>query len=399
MRVWSPITLLFKPLLLSLSEAARAPLIALSGVTLAAATASATLSIEAAALALRSLNGSGCSLLSTCTEDRPGVCNASCRSCVGYALDPSCCSCSRKLERHRLLAARRAHRWSPCRVWRSPPRLRRLSSRSKLLLSPSEARAAQSARCSARAPLIALSGVTLAAAAASATLLNKAAALALGSLSGTGRSLLGACTADRPVGCDARRRSCVGYAPDQAARRVSSQRPTCDCSACMSSLRLMRVWSPITLLFKPLLLSLSEAARAPLIALSGVTLAAATASATLSIKDARRVSSQRPTCDCSACMSSLRLMHVCGLRWARHLAAPRSLTGQRPCGVNLGGAPARASPLHCKASRRGLRYRRATRLPTISVGINVCRRRTLVEASELRTVSSVTLVDALAAGA
>ena len=110
MRVWSPITLLFKPLLLSLSEAARAPLIALSGVTLAAATASATLSIEAAALALRSLNGSGCSLLSTCTEDRPGVCNASCRSCVGYALDPSCCSCSQKLERHRLLAARRAHR-------------------------------------------------------------------------------------------------------------------------------------------------------------------------------------------------------------------------------------------------------------------------------------------------
>ena len=55
-------------------------------------------------------------------------------------------------------------------------------------------------------------------------------------------------------------------------------------------------------------------ARAPLIALSGVTLAAATASATLSFKDARRVSSQRPTCDCSACMSSLRLMHVCGLR-------------------------------------------------------------------------------------
>jgi hypothetical protein len=52
----------------------------------------------------------------------------------------------------------------------------------------------------ARAPLIALSGVTLAAAAASATLLNKAAALALGSLSGTGRSMLGVRTADRPVG-------------------------------------------------------------------------------------------------------------------------------------------------------------------------------------------------------
>ena len=128
--------------------------------------------------------------------------------------------------------------------------------------------------------------MTLATAAVSATLSIEAAALALGGLSGTGRSLLGACTADRPVGCDARRRSCVGYALDQAARRVSSQRPTCDSSACMSSLRLMRVWSPITLLFKPLLLSLSEAARAPLIALSGVTLAAATASATLSIEAA-----------------------------------------------------------------------------------------------------------------
>ena len=46
----------------------------------------------------------------------------------------------------------------------------------------------------------------------------------------------------------------------------------------------MRVWSPITLLFKPLLLSLSEAARAPLIALSGVTLAAEAALATLLIK-------------------------------------------------------------------------------------------------------------------
>jgi len=139
---------------------------------------------------------------------------------------------------------------------------------------------AQATRCSARAPLIALSGVTLAAAAASATLLIEAAASALGSLSGTGRSLLGvitrsgvthaaaaasaslsiqaaalalrslsgtgrsrlgACTADRPVGCDARCRSCVGYALDQAARRVSLQRPTCDCSARMSSLRLMRV--------------------------------------------------------------------------------------------------------------------------------------------------------------
>ncbi len=35
--------------------------------------------------------------------------------------------------------------------------------------------------------------------------------IALGSLSGIGRLLLGTGTADRPVGCDARRRSCVGY--------------------------------------------------------------------------------------------------------------------------------------------------------------------------------------------
>jgi hypothetical protein len=67
------------------------------------------------------------------------------------------------------------------------------------------------------APLIALSDVTLATAAASATLSINAVALALGSLGGTGRSLLGVCTADRLVGCDAHRRSCVGNAPDQAA--------------------------------------------------------------------------------------------------------------------------------------------------------------------------------------
>ena len=61
-----------------------------------------------------------------------------------------------------------------------------------------------------------MSGVTLAAAAALATLSINAASLALGSLGGTGRSLLGVCTADRPVGCDARRRSCVGNALDHA---------------------------------------------------------------------------------------------------------------------------------------------------------------------------------------
>jgi hypothetical protein len=58
-------------------------------------------------------------------------------------------------------------------------------------------------------------GVTLAAAAASATLSINALSLALGSLGGTGRSLLSVCTADRPVGCDARRRSCVCNTLDQ----------------------------------------------------------------------------------------------------------------------------------------------------------------------------------------
>jgi hypothetical protein len=154
---------------------ALAPLIAQSGVTLAAAAASAALSIVAAALALRGLGGSVRSLLGACTADRPVGCDARRRSCVGYALDHSC-SCS-----------------------------------------PSEAGAAQAARCSARAPLIAQSGVTLAAAAASAALSIVAAALALRGLSGSVRSLLGACTADRPVGCDARRRGCVGYALDQCS--------------------------------------------------------------------------------------------------------------------------------------------------------------------------------------
>jgi hypothetical protein len=84
--------------------------------------------------------------------------------------------------------------------------------RSMLLLSLSEAWAAQAARRSVSALLIALSGVTLAAAAASATLLINAADLAIRSLGGTGRLLLGDCTADRPVGCDARHRSCVGDA-------------------------------------------------------------------------------------------------------------------------------------------------------------------------------------------
>ena len=93
--------------------------------------------------------------------------------------------------------------------------LHRLRSRSTLLLSLSEAWAAQAARCSVSAPLIAQSDVTLAAAAASATLSINAAALAIGSLGGTGRSLLGVCTADRLVGYDARRRRCVGNALDK----------------------------------------------------------------------------------------------------------------------------------------------------------------------------------------
>jgi hypothetical protein len=176
-----------------------APLIALSGVTLAAA-ASATLSINAAALDLGSLSGTGRSVLGVCTADRPvgcdtrrrtgrsvlGVCTADrpvgCdarrRSCVGNALEQCYCSRSRKLGRDGPLDAR-------CLC------------------------------CSVSAPPIALSGMTIAAAAASATLSIKAAALAPGSSGGTGCSLLGMCPADRPVGCHARRRSCVATALDQ----------------------------------------------------------------------------------------------------------------------------------------------------------------------------------------
>jgi hypothetical protein len=85
---------------------------------------------------------------------------------------------------------------------------------STLLLSLSEAWAAQTARCSVSARLIARSGMTLAAAAVSATLSINAAALDFGSLGGSGCSLLGVCTADHPVGCDARRLSCVDNALD-----------------------------------------------------------------------------------------------------------------------------------------------------------------------------------------
>ena len=160
-----------------------APLIAQSGVTLAAAAASATLSINAVALALGGLGGTGRSLLGVCTADRLVGCDAR----------------------------------------RSPPHLRQQRSRSKLLLSLSEAWAAQAARCSVSAPLIALSGVTLAAAAATATatLSINTVALALGSLSGIGLSPLSMCTADRCVGCDARRRGCVGNALDQRCCSLS----------------------------------------------------------------------------------------------------------------------------------------------------------------------------------
>jgi hypothetical protein len=82
-----------------------APLIALSGVTLAAAAASATLSINAVALALGSWSCIGLSLLDMCTADRRVGWDARRRSCVGNALDPRCYSRSRKLERHRPLAA------------------------------------------------------------------------------------------------------------------------------------------------------------------------------------------------------------------------------------------------------------------------------------------------------
>ena len=108
------------------------------------------------------------------------------------------------------------------------------------------------------APLSALSGVTLAAAAASAPLSINAAALAIGSFSGIGRSLLGVRTAERPVGCDARRRSCVGNALSINAAALALGSLGCTTACC--------------------------SARATLIALSGVMLAEAAVSATLSIK-------------------------------------------------------------------------------------------------------------------
>jgi hypothetical protein len=174
-----------------------APLIALLSLTLAAAAASATISINAASPR---------------------------RSRVGNTPDQSCCSRSRKLG----LAL------SGVTLAAAVPSA--TLSINATALAP---------RCSVSAPLIALSDVTLAdaaasatlsinaasppqlrrqhsrsmplrrAAAASATLPINAAALALGGLGGTGRSLLGVCTADRPVGCDACRRSCVGHALDQ----------------------------------------------------------------------------------------------------------------------------------------------------------------------------------------
>ena len=165
---------------------ARAQLIALSGLTRTAAAASATLSINAAALALGSLSGINRAQLGTHAADRPVGCDTRRRRSVGYGFDRGC-NRSLKLERHRPLGT----------------------------------------RCSARAPLIDQSGVALAAAAASATHWIEA-ALALGSLSGISRSLLVTQAADRPVGCDARRRSGVGYALDQCfscSRKLEQHEP------------------------------------------------------------------------------------------------------------------------------------------------------------------------------
>ena len=86
-----------------------APLVALSGVTLAAAAASATLSVNAVALVLGSLGGTGRSLLGVCTADRLVGCDARGRICVSNALDQHCCTLSRELERHRPLAAQHVH--------------------------------------------------------------------------------------------------------------------------------------------------------------------------------------------------------------------------------------------------------------------------------------------------
>jgi len=312
----------------------------------AAAAASATLSIKAAALALGGLGGTGRSLLGVCTADRPVGCGARRRSCVGNTLDQ-------------------------CRF--AAPQLRRQRSRSKLLLSPSEAWAAQAARCSVSAPLIALSGVTLAAAVPSATLSINAAALAprcsvsaplialsdvkltdaaasatlsinaaflsLGSMGGTGRSLLGVCTADRPVGCGARRRSCGGNTLDQ-------------CRFAAPQLRRQR--SRSKLLLSPSEAWAAQAARcsvsAPLIALSGVTLAAAAASATLSINAAALA----PRCSVSApliALSDVKLTDAAAsATLSINAASPPQLRRQQSRSMPLRRAAAASATLPIKAA-------------------------------------------------
>ena len=84
--------------------------IAMSGVTIAAAATSETLSVKAAALALGSLSGTGRSLLSACTADRPlGVTLAAAAASATLSINAAL-PLSRKQERHRPLAARRVHR-------------------------------------------------------------------------------------------------------------------------------------------------------------------------------------------------------------------------------------------------------------------------------------------------
>jgi len=87
----------------------------------------------------------------------------------------------------------------------SPPPAASVRSSSRLLLSPSAWAAQATSRCSARVQLIALTGVTFAAACSFSSLIISAAALALG-LGSTGRlELLCACAAHRPDRRGARR--------------------------------------------------------------------------------------------------------------------------------------------------------------------------------------------------
>ena len=158
-------------------------------------------------------------------------------------------------------------------------------------------------------------------------------------------------SADRPVGCDARRCNCVGYALDQRCEarvlaeanvRLLSMHVLSEANACM--------WSPVS---SPLSSSSVSHWSTPLRREPRRGTRACEPSAL------QGLSSRAPI------PPSHSVAHyLCGHQrvqaedTGRGLRTEDSLvsnTGRRPCGGSLSGTPVRASPLPCKASRRGLR--------------------------------------------